>query len=118
MIKKGTFVRIEKTILKAEERTAKIPEDTKATPFKMWTKGILQHDCEIGQQASIISVAQREDSGTLVEDNPFYLTHKIDKRGRIYSQGYAINVQGNSYQKSLIDLVKKDYIEVPDDYFS
>lgn len=72
MIKKGTFVRIEKTILKAEERTAKIPEDTKATPFKMWTKGILQHDCEIGQQASIISVAQREDSGTLVEANPFY----------------------------------------------
>lgn len=55
---------------------------------------------------------------SIVEDNPFYLTHKIDKRGRIYSQGYAINVQGNSYQKSCVDLVKKDYIEVPDDYFS
>ena len=55
---------------------------------------------------------------SIVEDNPFYLTNKIDKRGRIYSQGYAINVQGNSYQKSCIDLVKKDYIEVPDDYFS
>ena len=55
---------------------------------------------------------------SIVEDNPFHLTHKIDKRGRIYSQGYAINVQGNSYQKSSIDLVKKDYIEVPDDYFS
>lgn len=55
---------------------------------------------------------------SIVEDNPFYLTHKIDKRGRIYPQGYAINVQGNSYQKSCLDLAKKDYIEVPDDYFS
>ena len=55
---------------------------------------------------------------SIVEDNPFYLTHKIDKRGRIYSQGYAINVQGNSYQKSLLDLYNKEIVEVPDDYFS
>ena len=72
MIKKGTYVRIEKVILQAEERTAKIPDDTKNTPFKMWTKGFLQHDCQIGELATIVTVAKREDSGTLVEANPFY----------------------------------------------
>ena len=55
---------------------------------------------------------------SLIKDRTIYFTHKVDKRGRIYSQGYAINVQGNSYQKACVDLVKKDYIEVPDDYFS
>ena len=72
MIKKGTYVRIEKVILKADERTAKIPEDTKATDFKMWTKGVLQNDCEMGGQATIISAVGREDTGKLVEVNPFY----------------------------------------------
>ena len=72
MIKKGTWVRIEKVILQADERTAKIPDDTKNTPFKMWTKGILQHDCAIGDEAKIVTVADREDEGILVEANPFY----------------------------------------------
>ena len=72
MIKKGTFVRIEKTILQAEERTAKIPDDTKAVPFKMWTKGILQNDCELGEQATVITMSKRQDTGTLVEANPMY----------------------------------------------
>ncbi|MDF9867234.1 hypothetical protein OKW22_000803 [Bacilli bacterium PM5-3] len=72
MIKKGTFVRIEKTILEASERTAKIPDDTKAVPFKMWTKGILQNDCEIGEEATIISMAKRQDTGKLVEVDPMY----------------------------------------------
>lgn len=72
MVKKGEFVRIEKTILQPEERTSKIPEDTKSTPFKMWTKGVLQNDCEIGGEATIVSVCGRQDTGTLVEVNPFY----------------------------------------------
>lgn len=72
MVGKGTFVRIEKTILKPEERTSKIPDDTKKVPFKMWTKGFLQHDCEMNGEAAIITVARRQDTGTLVEVHPFY----------------------------------------------
>lgn len=72
MIKKGTWVRIEKTILTAEERTSKIPEDTKANPFKMWTKGILQEDCAMGGTATIVTMSKRQDSGELVEVNPMY----------------------------------------------
>ncbi|MDL2212159.1 2-amino-4-ketopentanoate thiolase [Erysipelotrichaceae bacterium OttesenSCG-928-M19] len=72
MIKKGTFVRIEKTILEAEERTSKIPDDTKAVPFKMWTKGILQNDCKMNEEATIITMANRKDTGKLVEVDPMY----------------------------------------------
>ena len=31
------------------------------------------------------------------QGNEFYLTHKVDKRGRIYSCGYHINTQGTPF---------------------
>lgn len=40
--------------------------------------------------------------------NKFHLTHKVDKRGRIYSRGYHINTQGSSYRKAMIDLKAKE----------
>ena len=43
--------------------------------------------------------------------NQFYLTHKVDKRGRIYAQGYHINTQGSSYKKASIELAKKEVVE-------
>lgn len=53
----------------------------------------------------------------LMDGQTFYLTNKVDKRGRIYSQGYAINIQGNSYQKACIDLANTETIEIPEGYF-
>lgn len=47
----------------------------------------------------------------LNQDNKFYLTHKFDKRGRVYSCGYTINTQGNSYQKAVIELHSQEYID-------
>ena len=72
MIKKGSYVRIEKVILQADQRTSKIPDDTKAVPFKMWTKGILQHDANLNEEASIVTMSNRQDKGILVEVNPMY----------------------------------------------
>ena len=72
MVKKGSYIRIEKTILEADQRTSKIPDDTKAVPFKMWTKGILQHDCEMNGEATILTMSNRTDTGKLVEVNPMY----------------------------------------------
>ena len=72
MVKKGTYVRLEKTILEPAERTSKIPDDTKAVPFKMWTKGVLQEDCELNGQATIITMAGRKEVGKLVEESPMY----------------------------------------------
>ena len=42
MAKKGDWVRIHAIVLKAEERTAKLPSDTQKCDLEMWTKGFLQ----------------------------------------------------------------------------
>lgn len=72
MIKKDTYVRIEKTILESSMRTSKIPEDTKQTPFKMWTKGFLLEDCSLNEIGNIRTVSGRIDSGKVIEENPMY----------------------------------------------
>lgn len=38
-----------------------------------------------------------------------YLTHKVDKRGRTYAQGYHISYQGNGYSKAIIEFYHKEY---------
>ena len=43
--------------------------------------------------------------------NHFYLTHKVDKRGRIYAQGFHINSQGSSFKKAMIELAKQELVE-------
>lgn len=72
MAKKGEWVRIHKVILKAEERTGKLPPDTQACPLEMWTKGYLLADAEIGDEVEIESVNGRHETGTLIEVNPYY----------------------------------------------
>jgi DNA-directed RNA polymerase len=42
--------------------------------------------------------------------NEFYLTHKYDKRGRSYSQGYHINYQGNAWNKAVVCLADKEFV--------
>ena len=43
--------------------------------------------------------------------NRFFFTHKYDKRGRLYSQGYHINIQSTDYKKSLINLAKGEVLD-------
>ncbi len=69
MVKAGSFVRISQVILKSEERTSAIPEDTKQTDLVMWTKGFLNNDAKIGDHVTITTLANREESGTLVAKN-------------------------------------------------
>ena len=38
----------------------------------------------------------------LENDNKFYFGYKYDKRGRMYSQGYHVNPQGNEYRKAML----------------
>lgn len=45
------------------------------------------------------------------EGNLFYLTHKYDKRGRTYSQGYHVNYQGAPWNKAVITFHNKELIE-------
>lgn len=45
------------------------------------------------------------------QGNRFYLTHKVDKRGRIYAQGYHINTEGTSFKKASIELAREELVE-------
>lgn len=44
------------------------------------------------------------------QGNRFHLTHKVDKRGRIYAQGYHINTQGTSFKKAMIELANEEVV--------
>jgi hypothetical protein len=42
--------------------------------------------------------------------NKMWLTHKIDKRGRTYAQGYHVSTQGNEFRKAIIEFHNKEII--------
>lgn len=46
----------------------------------------------------------------LKEGNVFYLTHKYDKRGRTYCQGYHVSYQGAAWNKAVISFHNKELI--------
>ena len=78
MVKKGQWVRIHSVVLKADERTAKLPEDTQKCDLQMWTKGFLQKDAEIGDEVTVLTASNRLEKGTLIEVDPYY-THSYGK---------------------------------------
>lgn len=73
MAKKGNWVRIHRTVLKAEERTAKIPADTQKCDLEMWVKGVLlDKTAEIGDAVTIETATGRIETGQLLEEAPYY----------------------------------------------
>ncbi|MGK0466374.1 2-amino-4-oxopentanoate thiolase subunit OrtA [Clostridium sp.] len=68
--KKGDWVQINNIVLKSEQRTAKIPEETRKVPLELWVKGFLNEDAKIGDIVSITTVTGRMDTGILEEINP------------------------------------------------
>lgn len=50
------------------------------------------------------------------QGNRLYMTHKVDKRGRIYSCGYHINPQGASYKKAMLELADAEVIDIPEQF--
>lgn len=47
----------------------------------------------------------------LAHGNEFYLTHRYDKRGRVYCQGYHVNYQGAPWNKAVIELADKEFVD-------
>lgn len=45
-----------------------------------------------------------------LQGNTIYFTHKVDKRGRVYTQGYHFNIMGTSYEKACINLKHKETV--------
>lgn len=40
-----------------------------------------------------------------------YLTHRYDRRGRIYCTGYHVNEQGTDYHKAVLEFANKELVE-------
>jgi hypothetical protein len=72
MVKKGEWVQVHDIILKPEERTAKIPEDTKKVPLEIWVKGFLNSDSKMGDVVEVTTRVGRTVKGKLVDVNPTY----------------------------------------------
>ena len=54
----------------------------------------------------------KEVMATLSEHGDhFHLTHRYDKRGRVYCQGYHVTYQGNAWNKAVIELADKELVE-------
>jgi len=45
------------------------------------------------------------------QGNRFYLTHKVDKRGRIYACGYHLNTQGTPFKKAMLEFAEPQLVE-------
>ena len=43
--------------------------------------------------------------------NKFWLTNKVDKRLRLYAQGYHITTQGSAYKKAMIEFHNEELVE-------
>lgn len=44
------------------------------------------------------------------QGNHFYFNHKVDKRLRIYSQGYHMNPQGASFKKAMLEFANEELV--------
>lgn len=70
---KGDLVQIHLVVLEPGERTANLPEATRAVPYEGWIKGfLLEEHAEIGQMVQIKTFIGRVLSGILTEINPVY----------------------------------------------
>lgn len=93
-IMNGTCMSLDETMLELEE-TSKKPLDT---PEKL-------------ENFNRMKISSRRVYDDLIKQgNKFYNCHKVDKRLRLYSQGYQCHIQATSYKKSLINLHKKELI--------
>lgn len=71
--KKGDWVRIHNIVLKPEERSSHLPEDTQKVPLEMWVKGfLLNEEANIGDEVEVETYIGRKAKGTLVEVNPYW----------------------------------------------
>lgn len=72
MIKKNTWVQIEKIILNPSNRAASVPSDTKMTPLIMWVKGFLKSNAELGDIVKIKTKTGRIEKGKIVQVHPSF----------------------------------------------
>jgi len=90
--KKGTWVEIDRVLLKPEERAPNLPEDTRKCPYVLRVSGFLQDDASVGDEVKIHSLIGHEHSGVLVTISPCY-NHSF---GAIVPELLTIGIQERS----------------------
>lgn len=71
--KKGSWVRIHNVVLTPDQRASQVPEDTRAVPLEMWTKGFLIDDkAKTGDTVTVETYIGRKISGKLIEIKPYF----------------------------------------------
>lgn len=70
--RKGDWVQVHSVVLSPEERTGKLPEDTKNVPLEMWVKGYIKSDAKVGETVEVSTLTGRDVTGELVDVNPTY----------------------------------------------
>lgn len=45
------------------------------------------------------------------QGNKFYFNHKVDKRGRIYCQGYHLSTQGTAFKKAMLEFYEEEFVD-------
>ena len=68
------------------------------------TEKVAQYTSLKNTSRKVYDLIQDENEGN------FWLTWKADKRGRLYSQGYQINIQSDDFKKSLISTQELFYL--------
>jgi hypothetical protein len=72
MVKAGTWVEIERVLLRPEERAPNLPEETRKHPYVLRISGFLQGYAELGAEVTVKSLIGHEHSGVLRLENPSY----------------------------------------------
>jgi hypothetical protein len=50
--------------------------------------------------------------GLMSFSDKLWITHRYDRRGRCYGSGYHVNTQGTDYNKAVLNLAKKEIVDV------
>jgi hypothetical protein len=72
LVRKGTWVQIERVVLKPAERAPSLPADTRRVPYVLRVSGFLLDDAGVGEKAGVRTLIGRELSGLLTSVNPSY----------------------------------------------
>ena len=74
MARAGDWVQIHSVVLTADQRTGKLPEDTRGVPFEAWSKGHLvsPDEARLGDEVQVRTVTGRLLHGTLLAVDPGY----------------------------------------------
>jgi 2-amino-4-ketopentanoate thiolase alpha subunit len=66
----GTWVEVTQIIMPAQKRSETLPIETRRTDLTLKVHGFLIEDAALGSEARILTLAEREITGTLTEIEP------------------------------------------------